>query len=73
MRTDSFPSVAHQLAGQGAVLKALRRKIKYAMTGVQLAELVDREIADIEARLAMNASARCVVMPALGEIGAVSQ
>jgi hypothetical protein len=51
-----FAGVAHQLACQAAALRELGRCIGQGMSGEEVQQLIALKVADLEARLELNAA-----------------
>lgn len=51
-----FASTAHQLAGQAAVLITIRARIHPGLTAAECLLIVDSELAEVRARLMLNAA-----------------
>lgn len=59
-----FPSTQHVIAGQIAALRLSRNSMVIGMSAIECRRVLDEQIAELEARLSLNASAgTAVVLP----------
>lgn len=52
----AFASVAHQLAAQTAVLITVRARMNSGLSGSECLQIIDHELAEVRAKLALNAA-----------------
>lgn len=58
-----FPSTQHVIAGQIAALRLSRNSMVIGMSAIECRRVIDEQIAELEARLGVNAAAHSAVVP----------